>query len=223
MELNRFAEYFYQKPKSHGIHKWLHYFDIYDRHMKRFQGINPLILEIGVQNGGSLDMWNYYFNNQCEIVGVDIDKNCLNLQKDFKNAKIIIGDQGDENFWRDFVAKMPKFDIIIDDGGHTMNQQIITMKYLLNHLNNHGVYICEDTHTSYWGSFGGGCRRKGTFIEHCKDLVDSVNSHHHHEDTYKDLGFANAFKSISFYDSVVVLEREDKIHPPQNLNLPKTI
>lgn len=219
MESNRLARYFYRKKKQHSIHKWLHYFDVYDRHIKKFQGMNPLILEIGVQHGGSLDMWNYYFDNQCTIVGVDIDKSCLEIQKDFKNVRIIIGDQADENFWRDFTSKMPRFDIIIDDGGHRMNQQITTIKYLLKHLNNHGVYICEDTSTSYWKGFGGGIKQEGTFVEYCKGLVDSLNSYHHQVDTYQDMDFAKTFKSISFYDSMVVIEREDKILPPQNFKL----
>src|SRR5665647_711184 len=91
--MNRFEEFFFHAPKTHQIHKWHHYFKIYDQHFKRFIGTNPVIVEIGVFNGGSLDMWNYYFQGQCQIYGVDIDPACKSLETG--NIKIIIGDQSD--------------------------------------------------------------------------------------------------------------------------------
>ena len=58
--MNKLEDYFYNKEKKLPVHKWLHYFDIYDRHFKRFIGKNPVILEVGVAEGGSLEMWNYF-------------------------------------------------------------------------------------------------------------------------------------------------------------------
>ena len=62
--MNKFSDYFYNESKENTLHKWIHYFDIYEKHFQKFQNKNPVILEIGVQNGGSLDMWNYYFDNK---------------------------------------------------------------------------------------------------------------------------------------------------------------
>ena len=39
------------------IHKWNHYFEIYNKHFKRFRNKDINILEVGVSHGGSLQMW----------------------------------------------------------------------------------------------------------------------------------------------------------------------
>ena len=65
------------------IHKWHHYFDIYEKYLSRFIGKNPTILEIGVKDGGSLELWDNYFVNKCKIYGVDINKKCKELEKNF--------------------------------------------------------------------------------------------------------------------------------------------
>src|SRR3974390_3553832 len=57
--------YFNSYENGPGIHKWLHYFDIYERHFKRFVGREVHVLEIGVESGGSLRMWRGYFGHGC--------------------------------------------------------------------------------------------------------------------------------------------------------------
>ena len=53
--MNPLERYF---RRNHGrlIHKWVHYFDIYDRHFSRFRGRPIVVLEFGVFHGGSLQM-----------------------------------------------------------------------------------------------------------------------------------------------------------------------
>ena len=113
-----------------SVHKWHHYFKIYNRHFKRFIGRNPTILEIGIYKGGSLEMWNYYFDGKCQIYGIDIDKNCLNIPNvlEVDNINVTLGDQSNRDFWKEYLKDKPKFDIVIEDGGHTMSQQIVHMK-----------------------------------------------------------------------------------------------
>ena len=63
------------------IRKWIHYFDIYERHFRRFKDTQPAILEIGVFGGGSLSMWQDYFGKKSQIVGIDIDTDVKNTKK----------------------------------------------------------------------------------------------------------------------------------------------
>ena len=68
-----FKKWFYEEPKTHQAHKWYHTFDIYERHFEKYVGTNPVILEIGVEFGGGIEMLNYYFDNQCTIYGIDFN------------------------------------------------------------------------------------------------------------------------------------------------------
>ena len=122
--------------------KWRHYFEIYDRHLAKFAGEQAKLLEIGIYAGGSLDMWREYLGPGSELYGVDIDPYCTR----FDEATVFIGDQADRAFWQRFRAETPPLDIVIDDGGHTVDQQRVTLEELLPHLRPGGVYICEDVH-----------------------------------------------------------------------------
>ena len=75
-------------------------------------------------------------------------------------------------------AKIPKIDILIDDGGHSMNQQIISFEELYSHIKEDGIYLCEDLHTSYWKTYGGGYKNKESFIEYSKNFIDYINAFH---------------------------------------------
>lgn len=184
--------------------KWEHYFRIYDRHFARFRGKSPKILEIGVSNGGSKDIWQKFFGPGVQYVGVDVDERCKQFED--PDSVILIGDQASRPFIRAVGKMHGPFDIVIDDGGHSMDQQKHSFEELYGFVKPDGVYLVEDTHTSYWGDWGGGLNRKGTFIEYCKTRVDDLNAGH------IDLGratttFTETTDSITFYDSIVVFEK----------------
>ncbi len=141
---NRLAAYFEANRDGPGIWKWLHYFDIYERHFRKFAETPAHVLEIGVYSGGSLGMWKSYFGPQSSIYGVDIEKDCA-LYNDAQ-VKIKIGDQGDPNFWQAFKTQTPMLDVVIDDGGHRPEQQLTTFQQILPHIRPGGVYLCEDIH-----------------------------------------------------------------------------
>ena len=182
--MNKFEDYFFNKEKTCKVDKWHHYLKIYDRHFSKFIGKNPVILEIGVYYGGSLEMLNHYFDNKCRIYGLDINGECLKVPFTLKktNITIEIGDQENREFWRNFLKNKPKFDIVIDDGGHTMNQQIVTYEELYDHVSDNGVYLCEDLHTSYWSDWGGSLHKPSTFIEYSKNFIDRINFFHIKDD-----------------------------------------
>lgn len=216
--MNKLEKYFYNNPGKHQIHKWSHYFEIYDRHFSRYIGTNPTILEVGVDRGGSLEMWNNYFDGECTIYGVDINPACNDIQ--IPNTEIVVGDQSDVKFWDEFKHKVPKLDIIIEDGGHTMHQQITTFECMYDHVKDDGVYLCEDLHTSYWCESNvkaDHCNPEGriTFIEYTKNFIDKLNAWHHKP--VGDVSFKQKTHSVHYYDSVIVLEKRMDINQPQSL------
>lgn len=164
--------------KSHRlINKWLYYFEIYERLFSKYRNKKIKMLEIGVFKGGSLQMWKDYFGKDATIVGLDINPECKFFEEE--GIHIEIGSQEDRAFLKSLLDKYGQFDIILDDGGHTMKQQIISFEVLYPGVKWGGVYLCEDCHTSYWrNSYYGGFRRKGTFIEFMKKRVDDLNAQH---------------------------------------------
>lgn len=186
------------------LHKWLHYFDIYERHFGRFRAEPIKMLEIGVHGGGSLHMWRDYFQAGSTIVGIDINPECKQHESD--NIDIHIGSQDDPEFLKSVADQYGEFNIILDDGSHVNKHVITTFDTLYDRVSVNGVYLIEDMHTSYWPKFGGGLRKEGTFIEYAKLKIDELNATHVRGDL--DINeFSRSTDSISFYDSVVVFEK----------------
>jgi len=207
-------ETYFQNNSGRIIYKWRHYFEIYERHFARFRNTSVHVVEIGVFKGGSLQMWKHYFGPQARIYGIDIDPTCRAFAED--RVEILIGSQEDRGFLRSVVKSIPKIDILIDDGGHTMKQQITTFEELFPHVDANGVYLCEDLHTSYWGYFGGGYRRRGTFIEYSKRLIDQLNAwHSHRPKKFIVDDFTRTSHSMHYYDSILVIEKRPLAEPTE--------
>lgn len=202
--MNEIAKFF-EANTGNLIHKWSHYFDIYEKHFQRFRGKEMVLLEFGISHGGSIDLWKKYFGEQAKIIAVDVIPECKKFEDG--QVQVFIGDQADRNFLRHLRDAIPKIDILIDDGGHTMTQQIATFEELYGHVNENGVYLCEDLHTSYWPEYGGGYMRDGTFVEYSKNFIDYLNSWHFDiGDTKGDFIKSHA-KSLTYYDSILVIEK----------------
>lgn len=209
---NFLLDYFIRNTKR-PIYKWLDYFEVYHRLFDRYRERELKFLEIGVQNGGSTHMWQDYFGPKAKIIGLDIDPQCKQLAKD--GFEIWTGDQADPEFWRGFKQKHSKLDIILDDGGHTMEQQITTFRELFPLLADGGLFVCEDTHSSYFPTHGGGLGRQGTFHEFVKHLIDDMHAWYHSPLSQMDQQyFAKNVYSISVYDSIISIEKRAK-NPPQ--------
>jgi len=209
-DANPLEEYF-RNNEGRLIHKWVHYFDVYHRHFQRFRDRPVVILEFGVNQGGSLEMWRSYFGQQALIYGVDIDPRCASL--DGPRTKIFIGDQEDREFLQSIAAETGPIDVLIDDGGHTMGQQIATFEELYPHVSENGVFLVEDVHTSYWPKYGGGYRKPDTFMEYAKALTDQLNAWHSHEEGFAVDEFTRTTRSMHFYRSIVVFERDTVVKP----------
>jgi hypothetical protein len=201
---NDLEKYFMSNDKR-LIHKWWHYFEIYDKYFSKFRNKKPTILEIGVSKGGSLQMWKSYFGEGAKIYGIDIEPSCKNYEED--GIEIFIGSQEDRNFLQNVKNKIGNIDILIDDGGHEMLQQIITFEELYNSVKvDGGIYLCEDTHSSYFNSWvGAGLKNPNSYIEMTKNLIDKLYSWHTYDIENDEL--TNSTYSIHYYDSVVVIEK----------------
>jgi hypothetical protein len=188
------------------ISKWKHYFEIYDRHFSHLRGTDVHLVEIGVAHGGSLKMWKHYFGPRARIFGVDFEPRCKQFEED--QIEITIGDQSDREFLQSLRGAIPRIDILIDDGGHTMSQQTATFEELFPYISENGIYLCEDMHTSYWPDYGGGYRKPDSFIQYSKNFIDYLNAWHSIEpDCLSISDFTRTTHSLHFYDSVLVVEK----------------
>jgi SAM-dependent methyltransferase len=201
---NPLLQYFDSHQSGKGIWKWRHYFEIYHRHFAKFVGREVHIVEIGIFSGGSLDMWKTYFGRSCHVYGVDIEPACKNYESE--RVKIFIGDQADRNFWKTFREQVPVLDILIDDGGHAPDQQIISLEEILPHLRPGGVYLCEDV-----------SRVHHRFAAYVSGLVDNLNAWTGEFDhsPAPTLGFQRQIHSIHQYPFVTVIEKRE--HPEDRL------
>jgi hypothetical protein len=204
---------FLSKTDRKGIDKWSNYFEVYDTYFGKYRNKPVKMLEIGIFRGGSLQMWKEYFGEDAEIVGVDINPDCKKYEE--AGVRIRIGSQEDPDFLKEVIAEFGPFDIILDDGGHTMNQQIVSFETLFSAVKDGGVYMCEDLHTSYWAAYGGGLKLSGTFIEYTKNLIDEIHGWHM-IDGRSDI--TRSVKSLHFYDSIIAIEKA-VITPPVRMYL----
>lgn len=174
------------------------YFQVYEELLSKYINKKITFIEIGVFNGGSLFMWRSYFGPEARIIGIDFNPDAKKWEKD--GFEIFIGSQSDPEFWDNFFAAVGDVDIILDDGGHTNEQQIITTYKCIPHIKNGGMLIVEDTHSSYLKAFGN--PSKYSFINYSKSLIDSINSRfpsvHISENPLKQ-----AIYSMTIYDSIV--------------------
>ena len=211
MENKTIRELFYEHD-GNLVHKWDHYFEIYESYFAKYKGKKLNMLEIGVSHGGSLQIWKKYFGDQLQLFAIDINEQCKKFEED--NIKIFIGSQSDPKFLQEVLDQLPELDIILDDGGHTMLQQKISMEMLYFKLKDGGKYIVEDTHTSYWYEFHGGLKKKGTFIELAKDYIDSMYEHHVFSKNGLVLNdITRNIMSITFFDSIVVFDKGKRPEP----------
>lgn len=186
--------------KSSG--KWVHYFDIYDRYLQKYIGQSFILLEIGVSNGGSLQIWKKYFGDKVRIVGLDIDPRTMYNESQIETY---CGSQSDPQFLESVIARIGTPDIIIDDGSHVQNDVLASLNMLFPKLKNDGIYFIEDTHTAYWHEWQGGINSPLNVVSFLSRLAHDVNLQHIRQPYTYGL---EGLKSLSFYDSMIVLEKE---------------
>ena len=186
------------------IHKWKHYFPIYERHFRDFVYKPVTFIEIGCGLGGSLPMWKRYFGPHARIIGIDINPECKNFEED--QIEVYIGQQQDCQFLQSLIDEVGTPDIVLDDGSHVMSHVMASFQFLYPRMLKNGIYMVEDLHTAYWDEYEGGLRKPTTFIELCKNLIDELNADHN-RGALPPTEFTRTTLSMHFYDSVAVFER----------------
>lgn len=186
--------------KSSG--KWKHYFDIYDRYLQKYIGQEFTLLEIGVSNGGSLQIWKKYFGDKVRIVGLDIDPRTMYSESQIETY---CGSQSDPEFLKNIISKIGRPEVIIDDGSHIQQDVLVSLNMLFSELSDNGIYFIEDTHTAYWYQWQGGINSPFNVVSHLSRFAHDVNLQHMREPYTPGLG---GVKSLSFYDSMIVIEKE---------------
>ena len=199
------VEKLFFKSKYSSI-KWKKYFRAYDLLFSKYINKKITFVEIGVLNGGSLKIWRNFFGNKARIIGIDINPKCKKFEEE--GIEIFIGDQNNKKFWVDFFKKIGKVDIILDDGGHTNSQQITTTTSTIPNINNGGLLIVEDTHSSYMKDFDN--PNKFSFIEFSKKLIDDLNF------TFPNIGkfkysLNKYIYSIQYYESLAVFHVDRRL------------
>jgi demethylmacrocin O-methyltransferase len=194
-----------------GIHNYITH---YENHFKSFRNKNINMFEIGVggyhnpnEGGGSLKMWKEYFSNG-NIYSIDIyDKSPL--QED--RIKIFRGSQIDINLLNDICEQSNGFDIIIDDGSHINSHVIESFNFLFTKLKDGGIYVIEDTQTSYWKSFGGDYSKSNpnTTMNYFKNLTDCLNNKEFIFPNYQQSYFDKKIISIHFYHNLIFIYKGD--------------
>ncbi|MER9001596.1 glycoside hydrolase family 99-like domain-containing protein [Mesorhizobium australicum] len=168
----------YQAHSGKVSDKWSIYLETYDRIFAQYRNKPVRILEIGVQNGGSLEIWRQYFTEAELVLGCDINVACANLIFDDKKIGVVVGDANTDEVERNITAISKEFDIVIDDGSHTSSDIIRSFARYFPHLSEGGMYIAEDLHCSYWQEFEGGLYDPLSSMSFFKRLLDVVNHEH---------------------------------------------
>ena len=191
--------------------KWKKYFPIYEMLFEKYRNKGITFVEIGVLDGGSLEIWKKYFGKNSRIIGIDNNPECKKIEN--QDYEIFIGSQSDPEFWYNFYKQVGDIDIILDDGGHTNDQQIITLVESIKHIKDGGLHVVEDVHASYQKHYGN--PYKYSFINFSKKTIDDINSSFPNIENF-NYTLKKSIYSVEFFESIVAF-KIDKKFCDQNL------
>ena len=193
---------------SNKSKKWEKYFDVYETIFNKFRDKDISFVEIGIQNGGSLELFKNYFTKKSKIIGIDINPDCKKFQDIKNNVFIHIANQKNETFWKNFFDQYGKVDIVLDDGGHTNLDQIITTANIVKNIKDGGILIIEDVHTSYIEEYNS--NMKYTFINFSKKIIDDINYKNNPKLGNFNFSLSDYVYSVQFFESFIIyyIDRE---------------
>lgn len=168
----------YQQHEGKSSDKWDIYLDVYDELFFERRSNVSSFLEIGVQNGGSLEIWSRYFASAQHLVGCDINPDCAKLNYDNPSIEVVIGNSSTVEIKEKILSISSAFDVIIDDGSHVSSDIIKSFLLYFPLIADDGIYIIEDLHASYWESFEGGLYYPYSSMSFLKKLADVPNQEH---------------------------------------------
>ena len=197
-----------------GTDKWgaHRYAQHYQRHLKHLRNKPVRILEIGIggysragKGGASLRMWKHFFP-KAQIVGLDIqDKSFVEEER----IRAYRGDQTDPELLARINAESGPFDVIIDDGSHQSAHIIASFGILFPLLKGDGLYVVEDTQTSYWPERGGSADLKdeSTSMAFLRRMTDGLNYEEFVDETYRPTYNDTHITGLHFYHNLVFIQK----------------
>lgn len=235
-------------PNQHLMQKWSTYLPTYERYLSKYRGRNPLrVLELGVKDGGSLNMWLDFFGQGASVVGVDINPKASRFARR-PRLQIMIGDIGKATFLHSICEEHGPFDFILDDASHLVHHQRSAHKVLYDKcLAMYGTYMVEDIDTSYKKKYNG--LSEASFMTYAFGLVHELNAYwscqevtsmtddercgcdagagrtpphslcldRHEEPFYKPTLFTRTTLGIYFHDGIVVFDKRPHERVPASV------
>lgn len=220
-ERNDLSRFFFEHTGKYSD-RWSSYLDIYWTLFEPIMQTELDLLEIGIQNGGSLEIWAKLFPNAKNLIGLDSDRKCSELRFSDSRIKLWVGDGADVTA-RDYVRKISSdLGIVIDDGSHVSRDIIRSFLIFFPLVKPGGIYVIEDLHASYWADWQGGISHPESSMQFLKLLADVVNFDHWGiSDTRSDLlkfipateglleeEVLSDIESVSFLNSVCVIRKK---------------
>lgn len=196
----------YSTTDGNLMHKCAQYFAAYERHFSWYRNKAVTFLEIGVAQGGSLGLWQRYLGPQARIIGIDVNEKCK--AHETPGIAVRIGDQSDPKFLESLLEEFGPPDVVLDDGSHLVSHIAASFEFLYPRMPKNAVYMVEDLQTAYWEEYGGGVTKPESFINRAKGFIDQLNADNTRGEVTPDYITRETF-AISFYDSIVVLEKGD--------------
>ncbi|MDQ6472091.1 class I SAM-dependent methyltransferase [Flavobacterium sp. LHD-80] len=220
--------YMFDLDKLATIHKtdknrYHFYTQHYQKHFRPYKFKKIKFFEIGVGGyenpilgGESLRMWKSFFPF-AKIFSLDIfDKSFLQESR----IQIFKGSQVDEKVLGAICEQVGEFDLIIDDGSHINEHVIKSFEFLFPKLKKGGIYVIEDTQTSYWEEYGGNSEdfnTKGTIYHYFKSLIDCLNNEEFLLPGYKKSYYDKHIISMHFYHNMIFIYKGDNNEPSNKL------
>ncbi|TPX17931.1 uncharacterized protein E0L32_011994 [Thyridium curvatum] len=184
------------------------YWFMYEKYLEPLREKKLKMLEIGLGcnmgygPGKSYYTWLEFFPN-VDLYYIEYDAACAEKWKDkTSGATIFTGDQADRTFLRRFVQESGgDFDVIIDDGGHSMDQQRNSLEELWGIVKPGALYFVEDLQTSYMGSYGGDEKggkdpAKNTMTKYIYELIDDRMTDGNRHPISKDMRSIDCMKEV---------------------------
>ena len=178
-------------------------------------------------------MWRWWFGRDAHIFGADIKAEKKAFAKDPSYGspeRIFIGDQASDTFWAQVRSSFAPetLDVIIDDGGHSVAQQLKTLNESLKLLRPGGTYMCEDVHGGsnlfarhVHERFIAGRAPATVPVEKNgrkthRDIAETMNRFNHPQGNERPNEFQRSLFGVSFYPYMVVIEKLS--HPRHTLS-----
>lgn len=136
------------------------------------------LLELGIQNRVSLEIWGRYFPNASVLVGYDIDSLCEHPTHNDPRIRIVMGDASSDDTEYQIATHSPEWDFVIENGFYQPRHIVDMFARFFPKVSVGGMFIVENLYCSYWREFEGGLAAPFSSVAFFKRLADIVNFEH---------------------------------------------